>query len=182
MLLTIGGAVGHPGVVEAPLGTPLGILLTAAQSAPTAAVVAGGYHGSWLRPHPDIRISRSGLAAAGASLGAGVLYVVDDATCALGELARVTGWLAGESAKQCGPCRFGLPALAADVAALAAGHPTALGAAFAHARAVDGRGRAAIQTAQSGSSAPGCTPCRTRSTPTCTAAADASVLGASART
>ena len=140
VLLTIGGAVGHPGVVEAPLGTPLGILLTAAQAAPATAVVAGGYHGSWVLPHPDIRVSRAGLAAAGASLGAGVLYVVDDATCALGELARVTAWLAGESAKQCGPCRFGLPALAADVAALAAGHPAALSTAFGHARAVDGRG------------------------------------------
>jgi NADH:ubiquinone oxidoreductase subunit F (NADH-binding) len=140
ILLTVGGAVGRPGVVEAPLGTPLGILLTAARAAPATAVVAGGYHGSWILPHPDIRISRAGLASAGGTLGAGVLYVVDDATCALGELARVTAWLADQSAKQCGPCRFGLPALAADVAALAAGRPAALGTAFAHTRAIDGRG------------------------------------------
>jgi NADH:ubiquinone oxidoreductase subunit F (NADH-binding) len=139
-LLTVGGAVGRPGVVEVPLGTPLGILLTAAQAAPTSAVVTGGYHGSWVVPNPDIRLSRAGLASAGGSFGAGVLYVLDSSTCALGELARVTGWLAGESAKQCGPCRFGLPALAADVAALVAGHPTALGGAFGHLRAVDGRG------------------------------------------
>jgi len=140
VLLTIGGGVARPGVVEAPIGTPLGILLTAAQAAPATAVVAGGYHGSWIHPFPDIRVSRAGLAAAGGSLGAGVLYVVDDATCGLGELAQVTGWLAAQSAKQCGPCRFGLPALAADVAALAAGQPAALSQAFAHARAVDGRG------------------------------------------
>ena len=140
VLLTVGGAVERPGVVEAPLGTPLGILLAAASAGSPAAVVTGGYHGSWLLPHPEIRLSRAGLASAGGSLGAGVVYALDSATCALGELSRVTGWLAGESAKQCGPCRFGLPALAADVAALTAGHPAALSAAFQHARAVDRRG------------------------------------------
>jgi NADH:ubiquinone oxidoreductase subunit F (NADH-binding) len=142
-LLTVGGAVRRPGVVELPLGTPLGIVLTAA-GAPTAAqaVVLGGYHGSWVPALPDLRLSRAGAAAAGASLGAGVVLVLDTDTCALGELARVAAWLAAQSARQCGPCRFGLPALAADVAALAAGQPRA-GAAFEHARLVTGRGACA---------------------------------------
>jgi hypothetical protein len=30
----------------------------------------------------------------------------------------VAAWLAAESARQCGPCRFGLAALAADVASI----------------------------------------------------------------
>jgi NADH:ubiquinone oxidoreductase subunit F (NADH-binding) len=139
-LLTIGGAVGRPGVVEIPLGTPLGIVLAATQARDTRAVVTGGYHGSWLAPNGDVHLSRAGLAAAGGTLGAGVLLALDGATCALGELARVAGWLAGESAKQCGPCRFGLPALAADVQALYHGNRAAIGNAFGHARAVDGRG------------------------------------------
>jgi NADH:ubiquinone oxidoreductase subunit F (NADH-binding) len=139
-LLTIGGAVGRPGVVEVPLGTPLGIVLTAAQAHHTAAVVTGGYHGSWHAPLPNIELSRAGLASAGGTLGAGVLLAVDDATCALGELARVTGWLASESAGQCGPCLFGLPALARDVQALCQGRPGAVEVALRHARAVDGRG------------------------------------------
>jgi NADH:ubiquinone oxidoreductase subunit F (NADH-binding) len=138
-LLTISGAVGRPGVVEIPLGTPLGIVLTAAAAVTPVAVVTGGYHGSWLAPVPQILVSRAGLAAAGGTLGAGVLLVVDDATCALGELARAATWLAGESAAQCGPCRFGLPALAADVDALFRGRP-AVGSALGHARAVTGRG------------------------------------------
>jgi NADH:ubiquinone oxidoreductase subunit F (NADH-binding) len=139
-LLTIGGAVARPGVVEIPLGTPLGIVLAAAGApAQPQAVVVGGYHGSWLAPIPEIRLGRAGVASAGATFGAGVLLVLDGATCGLGELAAVTRWLAAESAGQCGPCRFGLPALAADVAALAAGRP-AVAAAFGHARAVDGRG------------------------------------------
>ena len=141
-LLTVGGAVGRPGVVEIPFGTPLGIVLAAAHAAEPQAIVIGGYHGSWLAPIPQIRLGREGVASAGGSFGAGVLLVVDQATCALGELARVTGWLAGESAKQCGPCRFGLPALAADVDALVAGRP-AVAAALGHARAIDGRGACA---------------------------------------
>ena len=142
-LLTIGGAVDRPGVVEIPIGTPLGIVLGAAGAAGTHAVVMGGYHGSWIEPNPAIVLSRAGVAAAGGSFGAGVLLVLDDATCALGELGRVAGWLAGESAMQCGPCRFGLPALAADVQALAAGRTAALSHAFRHAHAVDGRGACA---------------------------------------
>jgi NADH:ubiquinone oxidoreductase subunit F (NADH-binding) len=142
-LLTVGGAVDRPGVVEIPLGTPLGIVLSAAGAASTHAVVLGGYHGSWVEPNPAMPLSRAGVAAAGGSFGAGVLLVLDDATCHLGELARVAGWLAGESAKQCGPCRFGLPALAADVQALAAGNTAALSNAFRHAHAVDGRGACA---------------------------------------
>jgi NADH:ubiquinone oxidoreductase subunit F (NADH-binding) len=141
-LVTVGGAVGRPGVVEIPFGTPLGIVLAAARSAEPQAVVVGGYHGSWIAPIPQVRLSREGAAAAGASFGAGVVLVLDDATCALGELARVTGWLAAESTRQCGPCRFGLPALADDVAALVAGRP-AVAAAFGHARSVDGRGACA---------------------------------------
>jgi NADH:ubiquinone oxidoreductase subunit F (NADH-binding) len=134
-LLTVGGAVSRPGVVEIPLGTPLGIVLAAAGATDPHAIVAGGYHGSWHAPLPQLRLARDGI-----TLGAGVLLVLDGSTCALGELARVTAWLAAQSARQCGPCMFGLPALAHDVAALAAGAPAALPAAQRHAHLVDGRG------------------------------------------
>ncbi|SHH19640.1 NADH:ubiquinone oxidoreductase, NADH-binding subunit (chain F) [Jatrophihabitans endophyticus] len=142
-LLTVVGAVGRPGVVEIPLGTPLGIVLAAAQAHRPQAVVVGGYHGSWLAPIPQIRLSRAGVAAAGGTLGAGVVAVVGEDSCALGELGRVTDWLAAQSARQCGPCAFGLPALAADVRALAAGSAAAVSDALGHARAVDGRGACA---------------------------------------
>ena len=134
-LLTVGGAVSRPGVVEIPLGTPLGIVLAAAGATDPQAIVAGGYHGSWHAPLPQLRLARDGI-----TLGAGVLLVLDASTCALGELARVAAWLAAQCARQCGPCQFGLPALARDVAALAAGTGAALPAALRHARMVDGRG------------------------------------------
>ena len=52
-------------------------------------------------------------------IGASVLWALDQGACPLEELARVTAWMAGESAGQCGPCMFGLPALSEDVRALA---------------------------------------------------------------
>jgi NADH:ubiquinone oxidoreductase subunit F (NADH-binding) len=142
-LLTIGGAVGRPGVVEIPIGTPLGIVLRAAHAEDARFVVTGGYHGTWLDARTDVAISRAGLAARGATLGAGVVMSVDATTCSLGELARVTQWLADQSARQCGPCRFGLPALAADVAAALRGHPGAVANALRHAALADGRGACA---------------------------------------
>jgi NADH:ubiquinone oxidoreductase subunit F (NADH-binding) len=142
-LLTIGGTAGRSGVVEIPFGAPLGIVLRAAHAEQARYVVTGGYHGTWLRPSADLALSRDGLHAAGATLGAGVLITIDDSTCALGELARVAAWLAAQSARQCGPCRFGLPALAADVAAAAHGHPASVGNALRHAGLVAGRGACA---------------------------------------
>jgi NADH:ubiquinone oxidoreductase subunit F (NADH-binding) len=143
VLLSVGGAVARPGVVEVPLGTPLGILLRAAGADDIAHVVAGGYHGAWLRPDPDLPISRAGFAAVGATLGAGVLIALDSTTCALAELSRVSRWLAARSSGQCGPCRFGLPALASDVAAVTHGNPHALPIAQRHADLVVGRGACA---------------------------------------
>lgn len=120
-LLTVSGAVASPGVLEVPLGTSLASVAAAVGAGSSQAVLVGGYHGSWLAPDPQLALSRAGLAAAGGTLGAGVLAFVGSDTCALGELARVTQWLADQSAKQCGPCSFGLPALAADLRGLLAG-------------------------------------------------------------
>ncbi len=139
-LLTIGGAVTRSGVVEIPLGTPLGIVLSAAGAVDPQTLVIGGYHGTWHPPLPQMRLSRAGVGEANGTLGAGVLQVLDSSTCALGELTRVADWLAAQSAHQCGPCHFGLPALARDIAALTAGTREGLAAAARHAQLVDGRG------------------------------------------
>jgi len=139
-LLSLGGAVSRSGVVEVPLGIPLGVLLEASHAAPAQAVVVGGYHGSWLPADPELRLSRAGVTQAGGSFGAGVVLVLDHETCGLGELLAVTDWLAAESAKQCGPCVFGLPALARDVRAIWSGDRNGLARVLRHADLVDGRG------------------------------------------
>lgn len=139
-LLSLGGAVSRSGVVEVPLGIPLGVLLEASQAAPAQAVVVGGYHGGWLPADPELRLSRAGITQAGGSFGAGVVLVLDHETCGLGELLGVTDWLAAESAKQCGPCVFGLPALARDIRAIWSGDRKGLAQGLRHADLVDGRG------------------------------------------
>ena len=68
-LLTVTGAVRHPGVLEVPLGTRLGAVAAAVGALPSQAVVVGGYHGGWLAADPQLELSRARLAAAGGTLG-----------------------------------------------------------------------------------------------------------------
>jgi NADH:ubiquinone oxidoreductase subunit F (NADH-binding)/ferredoxin len=145
LLLTVGGAVSRPAIVEVPSGVPLGRVLDLCGAAePAEGVLVGGYHGSWL-PGPDaydVQISQAGLDAAGGTLGAGVVLALDARCCPLSEVARVAAYLAKESSGQCGPCKLGLPGVARALAELAGGWGgvEALDAARRGAAAVRGRG------------------------------------------
>jgi NADH:ubiquinone oxidoreductase subunit F (NADH-binding)/ferredoxin len=123
VLLTVGGSVRRPAIVETPSGEPLGHILDICQASPAHGVLVGGYHGMWLSPEAayNIPVSRAGLAAAGGMLGAGVVLVLGDESCPLSEVARVAGYMAGQSSGQCGPCKVGLPAVARSLAAITAG-------------------------------------------------------------
>jgi ferredoxin len=68
-----------------------------------------------------VPVSQAGLDAAGGTLGAGVVMPLGPGTCPLGEVARITRYLAKESSGQCGPCKLGLPGLARSMTALADG-------------------------------------------------------------
>jgi NADH:ubiquinone oxidoreductase subunit F (NADH-binding) len=129
-LATVSGDVASPAVVEAGYGVPLPELLAGAggASAPLQAVLVGGYHGAWV-PLPfgadtDLRISRAGLGAHGATPGAGVVVALRANACGLEASAKVLAYLARQSARQCGPCLNGLPALAATMTDLAQGRAT----------------------------------------------------------
>jgi NADH:ubiquinone oxidoreductase subunit F (NADH-binding) len=128
MLATVSGAVRNPGVYELAVGTPIAELLAWSGAAPDAsAVLIGGYFGTWheVQSVAGAPMSPQWLQRAGASPGAGVLIVLPEGACGLSETARVLGYLAAQSAGQCGPCAFGLPAIAADFADLAAGRADA---------------------------------------------------------
>jgi NADH:ubiquinone oxidoreductase subunit F (NADH-binding) len=122
-LLTLHGDVPQRGVLEAPMGTPLDRLLGAG----SGPALVGGYHGTWLTATDGLVLDRAALRARGVMLGAGVLARLPETTCALAEVAAVARWLAGESAGQCGPCFFGLPAVAADLESLLVGRLPAAG-------------------------------------------------------
>jgi NADH:ubiquinone oxidoreductase subunit F (NADH-binding) len=123
-LITVSGQVARPGVFEVPLGIPVGEALEAAGDAGAPqAVLVGGYFGAWVPGDavPSLRLSRDSLRAAGASLGSGAVFALGRGDCGLAETARVTRWLAGQSAGQCGPCVNGLAAIATAVEGLVAG-------------------------------------------------------------
>ena len=121
-LFTISGSVTHPGVVEAERGSRLVDVLTPAAPVDPAAVLVGGYHGSWVPASSlDVRLTRTSLAPYGASVGAGVLHVLDRHACPLRFAAGVATYLAGEVVGQCGPCVNGLPRMADSLTRLASG-------------------------------------------------------------
>jgi NADH:ubiquinone oxidoreductase subunit F (NADH-binding) len=124
-LVTISGAVAAPGVYELAFGTPMTDLLEAAggSTEPLRALLVGGYFGTWVDASRALRLrlAREDLRSVGCSLGSGVLIALGQSSCGLHESARVIDYLAGQSAGQCGPCVFGLRAIADSFAALADG-------------------------------------------------------------
>jgi NADH:ubiquinone oxidoreductase subunit F (NADH-binding) len=126
MLTTVSGAVQGPGVYEIELGTPIGqALAMSGASHEVSAVLIGGYFGTWheLRSVAGLPFTAQGLRQAGGSPGTGVLFALPPGGCGLAETARVLAYLADQSAGQCGPCLFGLPAIAEDFAQIASGRP-----------------------------------------------------------
>jgi NADH:ubiquinone oxidoreductase subunit F (NADH-binding) len=124
-LMTVSGAVARPGVYEIPFGIALEALLGAAGApVPVAGpVLVGGYFGTWIPPARigQVDLASASLGRAGASFGCGAIAVLPEGSCGLAESARVARWLADQNAGQCGPCMFGLPAIAAAMEAIVAG-------------------------------------------------------------
>jgi NADH:ubiquinone oxidoreductase subunit F (NADH-binding) len=116
-LVTVGGAVAQPGVYEIDPAMPVADLLALAGGAaqPLRAVLVGGLGGSWL-PLPG-----AACAPMAELPGVAAVVAVPERACGIVETARVLRHLAEQSAGQCGPCMFGLPAVAHDMAVLADG-------------------------------------------------------------
>ncbi|MBF6555203.1 MAG: SLBB domain-containing protein [Acidimicrobiales bacterium] len=126
-LVTVTGAVSSPGVLEVELGTPVAdIVARAGADTELSAVLLGGYGGAWLdAAQLAVPYAPGPLSAAGASQGVGVIIALPRTSCGVAETARIVRYMAGESVGQCGPCIFGLPAIADDLEQLRSGRADA---------------------------------------------------------
>ncbi len=129
-LVAVGGHVARPGMYEASAGVALSDLLDSAGGLPPDArhVGVGGLGGVVLTA-AEARSTiweTPGMKRHGGALGPGIVTVWNPAECPIETAARMISYGAGESAGQCGPCMFGMPALAADWTDLAR-NPTGKG-------------------------------------------------------
>jgi NADH:ubiquinone oxidoreductase subunit F (NADH-binding) len=125
VLLTVSGAVGVPGVIEVAQGATIAEAVEAGGGVTHTpeAVLLGGYFGGWIDAARawSMRLDAGALRATGSTLGCGVVSVLGDDRCGVLETAHIVSYLADESARQCGPCVFGLRAIAEAVQRIAAG-------------------------------------------------------------
>jgi NADH:ubiquinone oxidoreductase subunit F (NADH-binding) len=125
-LMTVSGS-DRDGVREVEIGTTLGDLAAMSGAGTTPddrqAILLGGYFGGWLPTHAawGVPLDPIALRDAGSAFGAGVVAFLPNDRCGVRATARVMDYLAGESAAQCGPCVFGLRAIADATTRLANG-------------------------------------------------------------
>ncbi|MHB1486533.1 MAG: NADH-ubiquinone oxidoreductase-F iron-sulfur binding region domain-containing protein [Acidimicrobiales bacterium] len=125
-LVSLSGAVNHPGVIEISRGATLAQVVESAGglSQDVQAFLIGGYFGTWLSAERawSVSLCQEGLRPVGASLGAGVVLALPTTTCGLSETARIVSYLADQSAGQCGPCVNGLGSISTEFDAIALSH------------------------------------------------------------
>lgn len=114
-LVTVGGAVNQPGVMEIAGGTTLRQLIGASGglAEPLQGVLLGGYAGTWLAADTlELALDARALMERGLRLGSGIVVALGESACVVAEVAAVARWLQRESAGQCGPCINGLQSIA----------------------------------------------------------------------
>jgi NADH:ubiquinone oxidoreductase subunit F (NADH-binding) len=125
-LVTLSGAVAGTAVREIEYGTTLDRLVAESGGATGGiqAVLIGGYFGGWAtvdelsgQPLDPVLLAERGL-----SFGCGLIGLLPDDACGVWSTARILHYMAGESARQCGPCIFGLGAIAETTRRVATGN------------------------------------------------------------
>ena len=111
-LFCLSGAVARPGVYEVRFGATLRSLLDLAGgvtgTGQLQCVLLGGAAGTFVTPaHLDTELTLEGTRTIGASLGSGVVHVIDTGTALGPVLARIADFFRHESCGQCVPCRVG---------------------------------------------------------------------------
>ena len=112
-LFSVSGHVNNPGNFEVPLGTPFKKLLEMAGGVRNGnklkAVIPGGSSMPVLPGEimMDLNMDFDSIAKAGSYLGTGAVIVMDDTTCMVKALERLSYFYFEESCGQCTPCREG---------------------------------------------------------------------------
>ncbi len=113
VIYSVSGHVNKPGNYELPIGVPFRELLDIAggvlDGRELKAVIPGGVSvpvvpGSIMM---DLNMDYDALASAGSALGTGAVMVMDETTCMVRALHRITRFYYAESCGQCTPCREG---------------------------------------------------------------------------
>jgi NADH-quinone oxidoreductase subunit F len=112
-LFCVSGHVNKPGNYEVPMGTPFAELLKMAGGVRSGhklkAVIPGGSSTPVIPGDimMDVTMDYDSIAKAGSMLGAGSVIVMDETTCMVRVLARLSHFYYEESCGQCTPCREG---------------------------------------------------------------------------
>jgi len=112
-LYSVSGHVNRPGNYEVPMGTPFPTLLEMAGGMrggrKLKAVIPGGSSAPVLPAEimMDITMDYDSIAKAGSMLGSGAVIVMDETTCMVKALERLSYFYFEESCGQCTPCREG---------------------------------------------------------------------------
>jgi NADH-quinone oxidoreductase subunit F len=112
-LFSVSGHVNRPGNYEIPLGTPFAKLLEMAGGMrggrKLKAVIPGGSSAPVLPAEVmmETTMDYDGIAKAGSMLGSGAVIVMDETTCMVKALERLSYFYFEESCGQCTPCREG---------------------------------------------------------------------------
>ena len=109
----VSGHVNKPGNYEIPLGTPFTELLELAGGVRDGhklkAVIPGGCSMPVMPADliMDVKLDYDSLSKAGSALGSAGMIVMDDSTCMVKALMRISRFYYAESCGQCTPCREG---------------------------------------------------------------------------
>ncbi len=112
-IFCVSGHVNKPGNYEIPMGTPFAELLEMAGGVrggnKLKAVIPGGSSVPVLPGEVmmDVNMDYDGISKAGSMLGAGSVIVMDETTCMVRALQRISHFYYEESCGQCTPCREG---------------------------------------------------------------------------
>jgi NADH:ubiquinone oxidoreductase subunit F (NADH-binding) len=124
-LVTVSGAVRRPWIGEIEIGTTVAEVVDAAggPAGDVGAALLGGYFGTWARAGDawDLPLDPGEMRAHGLTFGCGIVGLLPAGACGVAATAEVIAFMAAESAGQCGPCLFGLGAIADATARIAAG-------------------------------------------------------------